>query len=125
MAATEPDQVVRLWTDFFNARDLEGLASMYEDDAVLVPAPGEAPVGGVVSILDAWKPFIESGATMSIVAGTSIVLGDIALTHNRARVDIPGVDAIEGSSAEVVRLQPDGSWKYAICNPYGDSHLQG
>ncbi len=123
MAASKADEVISRWADCFNARDLDGLASMYEDDAVLIPMPGQDPVSGGDAIRDALKPFVEAGGTMSILGGTSVRLGDIALTHNRWRLDMPGADAMEGSTAEVVRRQPDGSWKYAIDNPYGDTHL--
>jgi len=45
---------------------------------------------------------------------------DIALTHNRWSLQYPGrSDPMQGETAEVVRRQPDGGWRYAIDNPAG------
>jgi len=41
----------------------------------------------------------------------------------RPQLDIPGAEAVEGVRAEVVRRQPDGTWKYAIDNPWGGAVL--
>jgi ketosteroid isomerase-like protein len=57
------------------------------------------------------------------LATTTIRSGDIALTHTRWRLDIPNADAMESVTAEIVRRQPDGTWKYAIDNPWGGSVL--
>ena len=45
--------------------------------------------------------------------------GDIGLTHTHWRLDIPGSEAMEGVTAEIVRRQSDGTWKYLIDNPWG------
>jgi ketosteroid isomerase-like protein len=44
------------------------------------------------------------------------------LTHNAWTLE--GDAPMEGVTAEVVRKQPDGTWKYAVDNPFGGGVLQ-
>ena len=54
---------------------------------------------------------------------SAVVNGDLALTHTRWRLDIPDGEPMEAVTAEIVRRQPDGTWKYAIDNPWGGAVL--
>ena len=69
------------------------------------------------------QAFLAMGGTMSLLGATAVPNGDLALTHSKWRLEVPGSDAMEGTTAEVVRRQPDGSWKYIIDNPFGGSVL--
>lgn len=122
MAATEPGQVIEQFVKYFNSGDLEGLRSLYEDGAAFVAEPGttvsdEAGLRGVL------QHFLDTKGTISVVATTAVVNGDLSLTHSHWRLDIPGGEPMEATSAEVARRQPDGTWKYAIDNPYGGAVL--
>ena len=39
------------------------------------------------------------------------------------RLDVPDGEPMVNTSAEVVRRQPGGTWKYAIDNPFGGGIL--
>ena len=54
---------------------------------------------------------------------STVVNGDLALTHSHWRLDVPDGEPMEHTSAEVVRRQPDATWKYTIDNPYGGEIL--
>jgi ketosteroid isomerase-like protein len=118
MAATEPGQVSGQFAECFNAGDLEGLASLYEDGAVIVPEPGTVR-SDAVGFRAVLQGLLDTKGTLTIVSTSAVVKGDLALTHSRWRLDIPGGEALEHTSAEVNRRQPDGTWKVAIDNPYG------
>ena len=122
MAATEPSQVIEQFTEFFNSGDLEGLASLYEDGAAFIPEPGTVR-SDAAGLRAALQGFLEMKGTMTIVSTSAVVTGELALTHSHWRLDIPGGEAMEHTSAEVARRQPDGSWKYVIDNPYGGEVL--
>jgi ketosteroid isomerase-like protein len=125
MAATQPEQVIEHFAKFFNSDDLDGLVEeLYEDDAVLVPSPDStATVAGKAAVREALQGFRNLGGTFVIIAATAFTCGDIGLTHTHWRVEIPGGDPIEATTAEVVRRQADGSWKYAIDNPWDGALL--
>jgi ketosteroid isomerase-like protein len=60
---------------------------------------------------------------MEIVSATAYRHGDLALTHTHWRVAVPDGEPMEGMTAEIVRRQPDGTWKYAVDNPWGTAVL--
>jgi uncharacterized protein (TIGR02246 family) len=122
MAATEPGQVIEKFAEFFNSGDLEGLASLYEDGAVFIPEPGTVR-SDAAGLRAAYQGFLDTKGTVTIVSTSALVKGDLALTHAHWRLDIPGGQALEHTSAEVARRQPDGTWRYAIDNPYGGEVL--
>ena len=70
------------------------------------------------------QSYLASGGTISVVDTTAVRNGDIALTHTHWRLDIPGAEAMESVTAEVVRRQSDGTWKYAMDNPWGGAVLE-
>lgn len=123
MAATEPEQVINRFCELFNQGDLDGLTTdLYEDDAVFIP-PGNTPVSGKGAISEVLKGFLDLGGTLRILSTTTVRNGDIALTHSRWRLDLPGGDAMEHVTAEIVRRQADGTWRYAVDNPWGGAVL--
>jgi ketosteroid isomerase-like protein len=125
MGATEPAQVIEHFCKLFNSGDLDGLVeSLYEDDAVFIPSPTDAPVSGRAGVADSLKGYLATGGKVSVLATTAVRKGDIALTHTHWRLDIPGAEAMEGVTAEIVRRQTDGTWKYAIDNPWGGAVLE-
>ena len=126
MGATAPEQVIQEFSKLFNSGDLDGLIeNLYEDDAVFIPSPTDAPIRGKATVTEALKGFLGLSGTLSVLKTTTVQNGDLALTHTRWRLDIPGGDPLEGVTAEIVRRQPDGTWKYAIDNPWGGVVLDG
>jgi ketosteroid isomerase-like protein len=124
VGASEPEQVIEHFMKLFNSGDMEGLLDeLYEDDAVLLPGPGAPLATGKPAIREVLQAFLDMGGTMSLVAATAIPRGDLALTHSTWRLEVPGSDAMQATTAEVVRRQPDGSWRYIIDNPFGGAVL--
>jgi ketosteroid isomerase-like protein len=124
MGVTDPERVIDQFVKYFNSRDLESiLAELYEEDAVLLPGPGAPTVTGTDEIRPALKGFVDMGGTMSVLGATAMRNGDIALTHSKWRLEVPGGGPMEGTTAEVVRRQSDGSWKYILDNPFGGAAL--
>jgi ketosteroid isomerase-like protein len=117
MSAMEPAETSRLFERYFAENDLEGLMSLYEDDAVFPTTHGTST--GPEEIRATLKAYLDSGARL--VFGTSLVFaaGDLALIHMPWTMHLPDGSTPEGATAEVVRRQPDGSWKYTIDNPDG------
>ena len=108
--AMAPEDITRLFVEFANAGDAEGMADLYEHDAVMAFPPGGLTTGrdAIKALFDqmvAARPTFQLEAPLP-----TLVAGDVALTSTIAR-DGTGV------RAQVVRRQPDGSWKRVLDRP--------
>jgi ketosteroid isomerase-like protein len=121
MSAREPADASTLFERHFAANDLEGLMSLYEEGAVF-PTPRGISTGHD-EIRATLKAYLDSGA--KLVFGESLVFaaGDLALIHTPWTMQMPDGSTPAGATAEVVRRQSDGSWKYIIDNPDGTALL--
>jgi ketosteroid isomerase-like protein len=104
--ARAPEDLGEFFLQRANAGDVEGLVALYEPDAVLAFAPGRVAAGHdeirrVYQELLADRPVFTSGGQRP-----SLRNGDLALTSTR----LPG----GGTTAEIARRQPDGTWLWAI-----------
>ena len=126
MSARTPEEVPRLWAETFSAGDLDALVALYEEhDAMLVPQPGEA-VTGIDGIREALSAFLSLQPTFNLEVRKVLQTGDIALSFADWTLSGTGPDgeAIEmaAQTSDVLRRQPDGSWRIVIDNPYGSAH---
>jgi uncharacterized protein (TIGR02246 family) len=125
MGAKDPKQLHELFERYYNARDVEGLASLYEKGAVYLAAPGSS-VTGIDAIREGLGAIVQmGGATIEFdEASVELINGDIALTHGRWRLKSPdGGELMQATTAEVARRSDDGVWRYAIDNPFGSAAL--
>jgi len=115
-----PEQLMQAFNDRFAARDLDGLASLYEPDAVFRPEPGVV-VEGIDAIRQALGALFELNPTLEATPTEVLHVGDIALVVNEWTMVGTAPDGSEvrkgGRSADVVRRQPDGSWLVLIDHP--------
>ena len=106
----------------FNNKDLEALMALYEPEAVFVNLDGGA-LHGQEEIRSAFAQIFAGDVqihleTAGIVEGTD----GVALMHGRWVLSGTGPDGQpseqRGTSAEVLRRQPNGAWLYALDNPF-------
>lgn len=123
MAERGPVEAHVLFQKAFNAGDLQGLMALYEPDATLIPLSGAAAVKGTQSIRSALEGFLALKGTIDVQTKHVVQHGDIALLRAAWRLKGTGSDGrpveMTHGSAEVVRRQPDGSWRYIIDHPFG------
>ena len=123
MGAKTPKELHDLFAKGFNTKDVDGLLDLYEDDAVLVAAPG-APVQGKDAIRGSLEGFLAMGGTIEFLAESEPVINNgLALTHGRWRLTVEGAEPMEAETAEVSRLDADGVWRYVLDNPWGSGVL--
>lgn len=126
-AARAPEDCDRLFGDRLNAGDADGLVALYEPSGTLVRQDGTAAVGHQairedIARIIALRPRI----TMNVVRVHSGG-GDIAVLYNdwHATATDPDGNPIQlsGRASEIVRRQPDGTWRFVIDDPYArDPH---
>jgi len=107
--AASPEDLSQFFLRRANDGDVEGLVALYEPDAVLAFPPGEAAIGHeqireVYTRLLADRPAFTSAGQRPPLRN-----GDLALTSTR----LPG----GGTTVEVARRQPDGTWLWVIDQP--------
>jgi uncharacterized protein (TIGR02246 family) len=108
--AYQPEDITRLFVELANARDAEGLAQLYEPDAVMGYPPGEqtegrAAIRAVLEQMVAHAPEFPSEDPLP-----TLRFGDLALTSTKS------ADGT-GGRVQVVRRQADGSWLRIIDRP--------
>lgn len=110
------------FADAFTAGNVEALVSLYEDQAVLAPQPG-ARVVGKAAIREAFGRMLARRPRMTMTAAMIMERDGLALVRHDWVMS--GTDAEgrtmerRGSSAEVLRRQPDGRWLYVLDHPTG------
>jgi uncharacterized protein (TIGR02246 family) len=121
VSAASPQDLQALFVARANAKDLAGLVDLYESDATFVGQDG-ARVVGTDAIRDRLAQLLSASPVFGEgVSNYEVVGRDIALLSYRWRAVLnpPGADALEisGTTTEVARRQPDGTWRYAIDAP--------
>ena len=106
----------------FAAGNLEGLVALYEPFAVLAPRPGPVAIGQA-AIREVLTGFLSLKPQFTLKVEKVLHTGDVALliSHWTLNGTDPSGNKVEqaGTTADVARRQPDGSWLLVIDNPYG------
>ncbi|MEV8567595.1 nuclear transport factor 2 family protein [Streptomyces sp. NPDC051322] len=109
--ARKPEDLTRLFVERANAGDADGIAALYEENAVMAYPPGSQTVGRE-AIRAFWAKAL-SGQQVRFEPEPplpTLISGDIALTST------PPKDRA-GARAQVVRRQPDGTWLRLLDQP--------
>jgi uncharacterized protein (TIGR02246 family) len=108
--AQTPEDITRLFVERVNAGDAQGLADLYEPDALIAFPPGRITKGreAIVKLYEALvaqKPHFEYEEPLA-----TLLSEDLALTATQPQDDA-------GARAQVVRRQADGSWLRVLDRP--------
>ena len=123
MTARTPADCDHLFAEHVNAGDLDALLALYEPGCSLVQsdggvAKGHAAIREVMQRLIAMRPAMRTEVTKVVQTDDdlAVVYNDWSLTAKR-----PDGTPVEraGRALEIVRRQADGSWKFAIDDPFG------
>ncbi len=107
--ARDPEDLARFFIQRANAGDADGLAALYEPDALLA-GPGGQAIRGRQAIRDFYAGLLKDRPTFQPGdQRPALRNGGIALTSTRL--------ASGAVTAEVARQQPDGAWLWIIDQP--------
>lgn len=117
----DPHQLSALFVEYFDKGDVDGLVSLYENDALLVvPGASSDDTEGRRQI---FEQFAATGARVRVVNKTLLVRDDLALSHGHLFIEAEGRQPLEIRTAEILRRQDDGTWKYVVDNALGTAIL--
>lgn len=119
--AHTPADCDRLFAQYVKEGDLDSLVALYEPEARLVHQDGTVAIGRE-HIVDSLRPLASAHADMRMNVVKSIVYGDVAIQYNEWELTIRDAEGrsaeSRGTAVECLRRQPDGSWLYAIDDPF-------
>jgi uncharacterized protein (TIGR02246 family) len=108
--AQTPEDLTRLFVKRANAGDAEGVALLYEDNAVMAYPPGSVTVGRQ-AIRELFEQFLAKAPRFEPEPPLpTLVNDDLALTSTPPRDGA-------GARAQVVRRQSDGTWLRVLDQP--------
>jgi len=117
-----PEEVLNSVIDGINAGDLDSLMTLYEPLACFASQPGQlakSPDG----IRKSLRGFIDMNGKLDLKVKRVLKASDLALVTSEWSFRGTGSDGkhvdITSKSADVLRQQPDGTWRFVIDNPWG------
>lgn len=117
MDSNRPEDVSKQLFALLDRGDLDAVIGLYEADAVFADLDGSYVGSSEIRI--AHERFRDSGLKVSLNESVTFQADDLALVHRAWTVSDGDGFSAEGSSAEVLRRQSDGSWKFVIDNSDG------
>lgn len=108
--AHHPEDIARLVVERLAAGDAEGLAALYEPDAVLAYPIG-SEIAGRDAIRAVWEQMVAAKVRFEIEEPLpTVISGDLALTSTKPKDGT-------GGRVQVARRQPDGTWLRVLDRP--------
>ena len=122
MSFTTPQELLEAFFRTFNAGDLDATLALYEPNAMLVAEPGKT-VQGMAALREALGAFLAMKPKLTPGKSEMLTTGDLAMLLGKWTLNGTGPDGkpltMTGTSADVARRQPDGTWRLVIDNPWG------
>ena len=117
-----PQQVLNSIAHGINTGNLESLMSLYEPGAAFATRPGDLS-HGLQGVRQALAGFVAMKGELDLNVTRVLEAGDLALVTTIWSFTGTGADGqpakLSARSADVLRRQGDGSWRFVIDNPWG------
>ena len=122
MSRGTPEAVLASIVDGVNSGNLDALVQLYEPDAVFATQPGSL-ARGPAGVREALAGFAAMKGTLDLTVTHVLKASDLALVTTVWSFTGTGPDGkpvtLAGKSADVLRRQADGTWRFVIDNPWG------
>jgi len=104
--------------DAFNTGNVNTVLSMYDFNGIIVPEPGK-PVSGKEKFEEAIKAILSIKGKMEIKTVYCLQTGDLAVGRSEWNITDGDEVKISAKGIEVMKRQPDGTWKIVIDHAFG------
>jgi len=102
----------------FNTGDVATVMSMYDVNGIIVPEPGK-PVSGKEKFQEAITAILAIPGKMEIKTVYCLQTGDLAVGRSEWSITDGDEVKIAAKGIEVMKQQPDGTWKIVIDQAFG------
>ncbi len=117
-----PGEVLNSVVEGINAGDLDSLMTLYETDACFASQPGQL-AKSPESVRQSLRSFIDLKGKLDLKVKRVLQASDLALVTTEWSFSGTGPDGnpvnMAAKSADVLRHQADGTWRFVIDNPWG------
>ena len=117
-----PEEVLNSVVEGINTGDLDSLMTLYEDDACFALQPGQL-AKSPESVRQSLRSFIDLKGKLDLKVKRVLQASDLALVTTEWSFSGTGPDGklvnMAAKSADVLRQQADGTWRFVIDNPWG------
>ncbi len=122
MSRGTPEEVLSSIVDGINTGNLDTLMPLYEPEAAFATQPGSL-AHGLRGVRESLAGFIAMKGKLDLKVTSVLEAGGLALVSTVWSFTGTGPDTkpvkLAAKSADVLRRQPDGSWRFVIDNPWG------
>lgn len=119
---TLPEKLLNQFSEFTNSKDLDSLVKLYEPDACFTDKSGTNIIGRE-KIRERLKGFLDMNGKLGLKVRKIIPAGDIVLAYSNWTFVASGPDGspinLSGKAIDVLRKQPDNTWRVLIDSPWG------
>jgi len=117
-----PEEVLSSVAEGINTGDLDSLMALYEADAYFASQPGQL-AKSPESVRQSLRSFIDLKGKLELKVKRVIQASDLALVITEWSFSGTGPNGnsvnMAAKSADVLRHQIDGTWRFVIDNPWG------
>ncbi|MDR6941068.1 YybH family protein [Mucilaginibacter pocheonensis] len=114
----KPEHVHTTLANAFNTGDVNIVMSMYDVTGIIVPEPGK-PVSGKEKFEESIKGILSIKGKMDIKTVYCLQAGDTAVGRSVWSITDNGETRISAKGIEVMKQQPDGTWKIIVDHAFG------
>ena len=119
---TTPEEVLNSIVEGINTGNIDSLMTLYESGACFATQPGQLAKSSE-SVRQCLLNFIDLKGKLNLKVKRVLQASDLALVTTEWSFSGTGPDGspvnMASKSADVLRRQDDGTWKFVIDNPWG------
>lgn len=119
---TDPESTQTLFQRRVCDGKIEGLLELYEPGGAIIQKDGRVRLG-IEAIREHLAELLALTPVLQTKVVAKVVVADVAMLFSEWRLTGTSSDGVSfestGTSFDVVRRQPDGTWRIAIDSPHG------
>ena len=122
MSNVTPEEMLRSIAEYINSGNVDSLMMLYESDACFASQPGQF-IKGREGIRQSLQGFVDMQGKLESKIKRVFQASDLALVISEWSFSGTGPDGnpvnLASIATDVLRQQPDGTWRVIIDNPWG------